>query len=581
VLPRTTNVTEAAQAPPARRPRVVSPSLRNLVLSRTPSPPPRSSLQLTTPSPVIDHRRDHATIPAQRTPSRHATPASSPLPPSSPFAEEADCDNSQPMTFYSVPCPKPKSEPFQACTPSDEFEADKGAPAWSHDDGPKEECDHSLLGGHAVLRAPLVSLVTAVAPYERHLAHKRHPSLPPVDAESSTALSPKAVDEREIQLPTPDDPNGAWQLHGSCPESTTSAAPSPPAQLLVPLENPPLDVADQDPPAISSSYSRAASSALTALTALDDEHSSAPPSPPRAGYPASSPLSSPPSSPSPDQRREIEAPSPTSSATGAGTKRHAPTPSLESDPDVASISASAPPERAPTRTKRRRRHMDSDDDMSQRDWKNPSRSSAPSQRQPPILAPTHTPIPASPPRASCSSTTTSPITTAAPSPSSPTFDFDRKPHDADANDDKNADGIYDNDGVDDDNEEHQSCPNPALLGILIEALALSRASSLPLSTLSRTNPALAGYPHAVIMSTLTWAVHSRILGCVRSSGEALPPSYFYDPATDPDRERGELLRCLMPRAGKRRETMKYKQYYWAPVVVGRGRTRTWDVDWEE
>jgi hypothetical protein len=44
-----------------------------------------------------------------------------------------------------------------------------------------------------------VSLVTAVAPYERHLAHKRHPSLPPVDAESSTALSPKAVDEREVR----------------------------------------------------------------------------------------------------------------------------------------------------------------------------------------------------------------------------------------------------------------------------------------------------------------------------------------------------------------------------------------------
>ena len=35
------------------------------------------------------------------------------------------------------------------------------------------------------------------------------------------------------------------------------------------------------------------------------------------------------------------------------------------------------------------------------------------------------------------------------------------------------------------------------------------------------------------------------------------------------------------KSGKRRETMKYKQYYWAPVVVGRGRTRTWDVDWEE
>ena len=97
----------------------------------------------------------------------------------------------------------------------------------------------------------------------------------------------------------------------------------------------------------------------------------------------------------------------------------------------------------------------------------------------------------------------------------------------------------------------------------------------------RTNPALAPSSSAVLAMTLQWAVRARVLGCVRSSGEALPPSYFYDPSVDPDRERGELLRCLMPRAGKRRETMKYKQYYWAPVVVGRGRTRTWDVDWEE
>ena len=85
----------------------------------------------------------------------------------------------------------------------------------------------------------------------------------------------------------------------------------------------------------------------------------------------------------------------------------------------------------------------------------------------------------------------------------------------------------------------------------------------------------------MLATTLEWAVRARVLGCVRSSGEKLPPSYFYDPTEDPDRERGELLRCLMPRAGKRRETKKYKQYYWAPFVVGRGRARTWDVDWEE
>jgi hypothetical protein len=203
--------------------------------------------------------------------------------------------------------------------------------------------------------------------------------------------------------------------------------------------------------------------------------------------------------------------------------------------------------------------MDSDDDTTWRDRKKLSRASPPAEKQPPILAPTHPPA--------TSSTTTS--TTSSSSPTS-----DRNPHGEDANDDKNLDGNHNSDG-------DQSCPHPALLGVLIEALALSRASSLPLSTLTRTNPALADYPHAVITSTLAWAVRERIFGCVRSSGEALPPSYFYDPAADPDRERGELLRCLMPRAGKRRETMKYKQYYWAPVVVGRGRTRTWDVDWEE
>lgn len=350
-----------------------------------------------------------------------------------------------------------------------------------------------------------------------------------------------------------------------------SAAPSPPAsaQLSAPPGSSSHDVADQDQPAVLPSYSRAASSTLTAL---DDEHSSAPSSPQPDSFLASSPLSSPPSSPSPDQRREA----PSSFVTGAGTKRLATTPLLEPDPDVGSMSVSAPPgERACARTKRRREDMDSDDDTPWRYRKTLFRASAPAQPSP-TLAPTHLPIPASPPHASTSTSTA----TASSSSSSSTTD--RTPHDADAGDAKNPDGKnHDNDNDDDEEIENQSCPHPALLGILIEAFALSRASSLPLSTLTRTNPALAEYPHAVLTSTLTWAVRSRILGCVRSSGEAVPPSYFYDPAADPDRERGDLLRCLMPRAGKRRETMKYKQYYWAPVVVGRGRTRAWDVDWEE
>jgi len=466
------------------------------------------------------------------------------------------------MAFYSVPCSKPKSEPSQARTPSDDLGADKCSQAWSRDDKPKEECDE-------VPRAPLsleASLVTETAPNERHLAHKRDLSAPP--PESSAALSPK-VDECEILLPTSDGPNDASQ-----PESMASAAPSPAAsaQLSAPPESPSHDVADQDQPAVLPSYSRAASSTLTAL---DDEDSSALSSPQRDGFLASSPLSSPPSSPSPDQRRE--ALSSSSFVTGAGTKRRATTPLLEPDPDVASISVCAPPgERACARTKRRRKDMDSDDDIPLRNRKTLSRASAPAPQPPPTLAPTYLPIPASPSHASTSTSSTS--TAAATSSYSTT---DRNHHDADANDAKNPDGKnHDNDNNDEE-IENQSCPHPALLGILIEALALSRASSLPLSTLSRTNPVLAEYPHAVLTSTLTWAVHSRVLGCVRSSGEAVPPSYFYDPAADPDRERGDLLRCLMPRAGKRRETMKYKQYYWAPVVVGRGRTSTWDVDWEE
>lgn len=353
------------------------------------------------------------------------------------------------------------------------------------------------------------------------------------------------------------------------------AAPSPPAsaQLSAPPKSPSHDVAGQDKLVVLPSYSRGASSTLTAL---DDEHSSAPPSPQRDSFLASSPLSSPPSSPSPDQRRE--APSSSSFVTGAGTKRRATSPLLEPDPDLASISVSIPPEvRACARTKRRRKGMDSDDNKPWCERKTLFRASAPTQQPPPALAPTHLPIPASPSHAS---TSTSP-TAAASCSSSSSSTTDRSPHEADASGAKNPVGKNHDDDKDDEDIENQSCPHPALLGILIEALALSRASSLPLSTLTRTNPALADYPHAVLTSTLTWAVRSRILGCVRSSGEAVPPSYFYDPAEDPDRERGDLLRCLMPRAGKRRETMKYKQYYWAPVVVGRGRTRTWDVDWEE
>ena len=279
---------------------------------------------------------------------------------------------------------------------------------------------------------------------------------------------------------------------------------------------------------------------------IEQQHQQLSPSPQRS-QPTSSPLSSPPSSPSPEQRRirTSLSPSPSSSPLSplaAGTKR--PTPSDESSDreivDTEPEPTSAAPASARARSKRRRRDVNADDDKPWRDRKK------------------HTTPARDSPSTSSSSSRTSPAAVSSPSDFS-SNEFTTSPCPC-------------------------PCPHPSLLGLLLETLALSRASSLTQNALIRTNPALAPSSDndpAMLATTLEWAVRARVLGCVRSSGEKLPPSYFYDPTEDPDRERGELLRCLMPRAGKRRETMKYKQYYWAPVVVGRGRTRTWDVDWEE
>jgi hypothetical protein len=80
--------TENLDLPHARRSRIVYPSIRNLVFARTPSPPPWCRLEMT---PVIDSGIVHGTtLPAQRTPPRRGTSASSLVPASSPFAEEGE-----------------------------------------------------------------------------------------------------------------------------------------------------------------------------------------------------------------------------------------------------------------------------------------------------------------------------------------------------------------------------------------------------------------------------------------------------------------------------------------------------------
>ncbi|KIL57287.1 hypothetical protein M378DRAFT_171884 [Amanita muscaria Koide BX008] len=119
-------------------------------------------------------------------------------------------------------------------------------------------------------------------------------------------------------------------------------------------------------------------------------------------------------------------------------------------------------------------------------------------------------------------------------------------------------------------------------GILIECMALSRASSMPVSSLYKsvmqTQPALKAQ-----QSETEWAcVFQRVLdagretglfGMVESSGKdeqdrPLEPQWFYVPEMDSDQERAALIRSMMPRPGKRSETKKYKQYYY----------RQWDCE---
>ena len=46
---------------------------------------------------------------------------------------------------------------------------------------------------------------------------------------------------------------------------------------------------------------------------------------------------------------------------------------------------------------------------------------------------------------------------------------------------------------------------------------------------------------------------------------ALEAKWFYVPERDLDQERAMLISNMMPRAAKRTETKKYKQYYYQPL----------------
>ncbi|KAL0956965.1 hypothetical protein HGRIS_003065 [Hohenbuehelia grisea] len=115
-------------------------------------------------------------------------------------------------------------------------------------------------------------------------------------------------------------------------------------------------------------------------------------------------------------------------------------------------------------------------------------------------------------------------------------------------------------------------------GMIIESMALSRASSHTASALLRTliqsRPNLRAQRNNKEWLTVVRRVlkhgEGGMFGKVESSfkdedDRALEAQWFYVPEMDPDQERATLLRSLMPRAGKRSETKKYKQYYYRPL----------------
>ncbi|KIK92555.1 hypothetical protein PAXRUDRAFT_147045 [Paxillus rubicundulus Ve08.2h10] len=119
----------------------------------------------------------------------------------------------------------------------------------------------------------------------------------------------------------------------------------------------------------------------------------------------------------------------------------------------------------------------------------------------------------------------------------------------------------------------------ALTGMLVEALATSRATSMDASALylalTHTHPYLKSErpkkDFLTLIASVLEAGRARwgMFEKVDSSGEVsrfkAPESrWFYVPERDEDRERASLISALMPRQ-KRNETKKYKQYYYRPL----------------
>ncbi|KAL5528386.1 hypothetical protein ACEPAF_7522 [Sanghuangporus sanghuang] len=122
-----------------------------------------------------------------------------------------------------------------------------------------------------------------------------------------------------------------------------------------------------------------------------------------------------------------------------------------------------------------------------------------------------------------------------------------------------------------------------MCGCLIQTMALSRASSMPASSLVREvlreNPHLAnqrsksdwfGVASVVLESNDVFGRIDRV--GFDADDKPLEAQWFYIPENDPDCDRASLLREMMPK--KRNETKKYKQYFFKPL----GKISRWDPE---
>ncbi|TFK22233.1 hypothetical protein FA15DRAFT_671784 [Coprinopsis marcescibilis] len=151
---------------------------------------------------------------------------------------------------------------------------------------------------------------------------------------------------------------------------------------------------------------------------------------------------------------------------------------------------------------------------------------------------------------------------------------------ADGNKEEDAEEEYDEmvDGV-------------SLKGMLIQNFAMSRASSLTLSTLCKNlgnvrkglEPARTEKEFVKVVNRILYLGMaprgSGVFAKVDSSGKDdsgrhLEAQWFYVPECDEDQERAMLVQAMMPRPAKRSETKKPKQYYWRPL----GKTSRWDPE---